>query len=77
MVFRTGLSVKELLDRADAVKRTQRQADVEEMKQSAKPHGTTAGENTRKSLKRNTKSIMEQKKKDAPPYRVGYSLQTW
>ena len=77
IVFRTGLSVKELLDRADAIKRIQHHADVEELKLAAekmKQHGrfsSTVVEDTRKSSKAKTKQpIIEHKRKDAPPYRV-------
>jgi hypothetical protein len=71
------VSVKELLDRADVIKRKQYQADVEVLRQVAakmKQHGrssSTAAEDTRQSLKETTKqSLLEQKRKDAPPYKV-------
>jgi ATP synthase F1 complex assembly factor 1 len=72
-VGRTGLSVKELLDRADGVKRIQQKADAEELKQAAeKQHGRlSTTENTRTLLKEKTKQFLtEQKRKDAPPYKV-------
>jgi ATP synthase F1 complex assembly factor 1 len=70
------------LDRAHAFKVAQHQADAEELKREAeklKQHERPASVgDTRKSSKEETKqSLIEQKRKDAPPYKVSmYFLQT-
>jgi hypothetical protein len=78
-VGRTGLSVKELLNRADGAKRVQQQADVEELKQAAermKHYGRlSTTENTRTPLKEKTEPFLTEKtRKDAPPYKVSVQI---
>ena len=76
LCVRTGLSVQQLLDRVDVIKGVQHQADAELLKRVAekmKQHESpfSSAEDTGKSLKaKNKQSLHEQKRRDAPPYKV-------
>lgn len=69
LVIRTGLSLKELLDRADAIKEAQCQADAEELKRAGeKMKSPSAIGDTAKA--KAEQPLIKQKRKDAPPYKV-------
>jgi hypothetical protein len=64
--------VKQLLDRADAIKEARHRADAEELKRVAgelKQHGRLE-ETTKSSKEKFTEPLIEQTRKDAPPYKV-------
>jgi TorA maturation chaperone TorD len=64
--------VKQLLDRADAIKEARDRADAEELKRVAgelKQHGRLE-QTTKSSKEKFTEPFIEQTRKDAPPYKV-------